>query len=125
MQFEHFLPVAFEELTVCPVGVLTNTPLPPFLTACSAEPSVYIMCPISLQIFLLQHLQSQDHLLCWYLLLSREQARYLQEDGGSEIFLVPVSTTEVVSLTNLWIQIILMCSPEVPGQVVETLSFLL
>ena len=30
-------------LSVCPpVGVLTNTPLPPFLTASSAEPSVYI-----------------------------------------------------------------------------------
>ena len=27
-------------IAVCPVGILTNTPLPPFLTASSAEPSV-------------------------------------------------------------------------------------
>ena len=49
--------------------------------------------------------------------------RYLQEDGSSEIFLVPVSTTEEVSLIDLWIQNIFMCSPEVTGQLVEALSF--
>ena len=40
MKFEHFL-LAFELLTVCPVGIPTNTPLTPFLTASCAEPSVY------------------------------------------------------------------------------------
>ena len=77
------------------------------------------MCPISLGIFLLKRPQSQGHLLCWYMLFSREQTRYLQEDGGSETILVPVSTTEVVSLIDLWIQNIFMCSREVPGQMVE------
>ena len=61
--------------------------------------------------------------MCWYLLFSREQTRYLQEDSGSEIILVPVSTTEVISLIYLGIQNIFMCSPEVPGQMVEALSF--
>ena len=78
------------------------------------------MCPISLHIFLPKHLQSQSHLLCWYLLFSREQTRYLQEVGGSEIILVLVSTTGEVSLIDPWIQNIFMCSPEVPGQMVET-----
>ena len=32
----HFLPAAFAYQIVCPVGVLTNTPLPPCLTASSA-----------------------------------------------------------------------------------------
>ena len=54
-----------------------------------------------------------------YLLFSRVQTRYLQEDGGSEIFLVPVSTTEEVFLSDLWIQNVFVCSPEVPGQMVE------
>ena len=81
------------------------------------------MCPTSLRIFLFEHLQSQGHLLCWYLLFSREQTRYLQEDGGSEIIVILVSTTQVVTLFNLWIQNIFMCSPEVPGQMVEALSF--
>ena len=57
-------------------------------------------------------------MLRWYLLFSREQTRYIQEDGGSEIILVPVSTTHVVSLIDLWVQNIFMCSPEVPGQTV-------
>ena len=54
---------------------------------------------------------------------SREQTRYLQEDCGSEIFLVPVSTTEEVSLIDLWIQNIYMSFSEVPGQMVQALSF--
>ena len=62
-------------------------------------------------------------MLCWYLLFSREQTRYPKEDGGSEIILVLVSTTEAVSLIDLWIQNILMCFLEVPGQMVEALSF--
>ena len=45
---EHSLPVAPEWLTVCPTRVPTNTPLPPFPTASSTEPSVH-MCPISLR----------------------------------------------------------------------------
>ena len=44
LRFEHFLPVAFARLIVCPVVVLINMPLPPFLTASSAELSVYILC---------------------------------------------------------------------------------
>ena len=59
------------------------------------------MRPISLRIFLFKHLQSQGHLLCWYLLFSREQTRHLQEDGGIEIFLVPVSATQDVFFIDL------------------------
>ena len=51
------------------------------------------MCSISLRVFLLKHLQSQGHLLCWYMLFS-EKTRFLQEGGNSPIFLVSVSTTE-------------------------------
>ena len=80
------------------------------------------MYPISLWVFVLKHLQSQGHLLCWCLLFSREQTRYLQEDGGSEIFLVLVSTTEVF-LIALWIQNVSMCSPEIPGQIAELCFF--
>ena len=47
----------------------------------------------------------------------------LQEDGGSEIILIPVSTTQEVSLIDLWIQNIFMSSPEVHGQMVQALSF--
>ena len=38
------------------------------------------MWPISLLVFPIKHLQSQGHVLCWYLLFSREQTRYLQEN---------------------------------------------
>ena len=41
MKFDHFLPVAYLYLIVDPVAVLTNTPLPSFLTVSPAEPSVY------------------------------------------------------------------------------------
>ena len=80
------------------------------------------MCPLSLRVFLLKHLQSQGHLLCSYLLFSREQTRYFQQDGGSELFLAPVSTTEEVFLIDLWIQDVFMCSLQVPGQTVEAVS---
>ena len=78
---------------------------------------------MSLWVFLLKHLQSQGHLFCWYLLFSMEQTRYLQEDGGSEIYLDPVSTTDEVFFIDLWIQNVFVCAPEVPGQMVEALSF--
>ena len=59
--------------------------------------SAQLPVSISLWLFLPKHLQIQGHLFCWYLLFSREQTRYLQQDGGSEVILVPVSTTEEFS----------------------------
>ena len=58
------------------------------------------MCPISLRVFLLKHFRSQVYLLCWYLLFSGKQTRFLQGDGGSEIFLLPDSTTEDVFIID-------------------------
>ena len=39
-----------------------------------------------------------------------------------EIFLVQVSTTEMVSIIDVWIQNVFVRSPEVLGQLVEALS---
>ena len=78
-------------------------PLHPFLTASSAKPLVYSICPISLRVFLHEQFQNQGHLWCWYLSFTEEQTRYLQEKV-TEIFTVPVSAKVKVFLTDLRIQ---------------------
>ena len=72
-------------------------PLPPFLAASSAEPSVYISVQTACQYFS-SSISRVRAVCCDGICCSTgSKPKYLQEAGGFEIFLVPVCTKKEVS----------------------------